>query len=80
MLGDLEVEVSVRLSFMRLSHDISTVVPLSSRITYEGDVCSYDVIDSCYKVSVDGDAKVFSIGDTGMVIFWMVPQVGALLW
>ena len=38
-------EVSSRLSFMRLSYDISTVVPFSRRITYGGDFCSYDVID-----------------------------------
>ena len=65
---------------MRLSYDLSTVVPLSRRITYGGDVCSYDVIDSCSKVSVDEDAAILSIGDTGMEILLMVPRVGVLLW
>ena len=80
LLGDLGGEVSSRLSFMRSSYDLSTVVTLSRRITYGGDVCSSDVIDSCSKVSVDGDAAVLSIGDTGMGIFLIVPQVGVLLW
>ena len=37
--GDLGGEVSSRLSFMRSSYDLSTVVPESSRITYGGDSC-----------------------------------------
>ena len=45
-LRDLGVEVSSRLSLMRSSYDISTVIPLFRRITYGGDVCSSDVIDS----------------------------------
>ena len=65
---------------MRSSYDRSTVVPFSRRITYWGDVCSSDVIDSCSKVSVDGDAAVLSIGDTGMGIFLMVTRFGVLLW
>ena len=79
-LGDLGVEASSRLSFMRPSYDLSTVVPFPRRITYGGDVCSSDVIDSCYKVSVNGDAAVLSIGDTGMGIFLMVPRVGVYFW
>ena len=38
------------------------------------------LIDSCSKVSADGDATVLSIGDNGMGIFLMVPRVGVLLW
>ena len=45
MLGDLGVDVSSRLSFMRSSYDRLTVIPLSRRITYVGDVGSSDVID-----------------------------------
>ena len=80
LLGGSGGEVSSRLSFMRSSHDILTVVPLSRRITYGGDFCSSDVIDSCSKGYVDGDAAVLSIGDTGMGIFLMVPRVGVALW
>ena len=72
-LGDLGVEVSSLLSFMRSSYNLSNVVPLSRRITYGVGVCSSDVIDSCSKVYVDGDAAVLGIGDTGMGIFLMVP-------
>ena len=64
---------------MRLSYDLSTVLPFSSRITCRGDVCSSDFIDSCYKFSVDGDSAVISIGDTRMGIFLMVARVGVLL-
>ena len=64
---------------MSSSYDISIVVPLSRRITYGGDVCSYGVIDSCYEVSVNGAAAVLSIGDNGMGIFLMVPPVGIYL-
>ena len=39
-----------------------------------------DVMKSCYKVSVDADAAVLIIGNTGMGIFLMVPQVGVSLW
>ena len=53
LIGDLGVEVSSRLSFMRSSYDLFTVVPFSRRITNGGDVCSFDVIDSRSKVSVD---------------------------
>ena len=65
---------------MRSSYDILTVVPFSRRITYGGDVCLSDVIESCYKGYVDGDAAALSIGDTGMGIFLMVPRVGVSLW
>ena len=79
-LGDLGVEVSYRLSFMRSLYYISTLLPSSGRITYGGDVCSYDVIDSCSKVSVNGEAAVLSSGDNGIGIFFMVPQVGVSFW
>ena len=49
---------------MRSSYDLLSVVPLSRRITYGGDVYSSDVIDSCSKLSVDGDAAILSISDT----------------
>ena len=64
---------------MRSSYDLSTVVPFPRRITYGGDVCSSDVIDSCSKVPVNGDAAVLSIGDNGMGIFLIVPRVGISL-
>ena len=79
-LGGLGVEVSSRLSFMRSPYDLSTVIPLSRRITYGGDVCSSDVIDSCSKVYGNGDAAVLNIGDNEMGIFLMVPRVGISLW
>ena len=79
LLGYLGFDLSYRLSFMRSSYDLSTVVPLSKRITYGGDVCSYDVIDSCSNVSVHGDDAVINIGDNGMRIFLMVPRVGISL-
>ena len=47
LLGDLGSEVSSRLSFMRMSYDLSTVVPDSRRITYGGDFCSSDVMELC---------------------------------
>ena len=79
MLGDLGGEVSSRLSFMRSSYEISTVVPESRRITYWGDCfVSYDM-DFFSKGSANGDAAQLRIGDTGMEIFLMVPQAGALL-
>ena len=65
-LGGLGVEVSSRISFMRSSYDLSTLVPFSRRIKYGGYVCSSDVIDSCSKVSVTGDATVINIGHNGM--------------
>ena len=64
---------------MRSSYDILTVVPESRRITYGGDFCSSDVMELCSKGSVDVDAEVLSIGDTGMVILLMVPRVDVLL-
>ena len=75
-LGDLGVEVSSRVSLMRLSYVCSTVIPLSIRITYGGGVCSSGVIDSCSKVYGTGDAAVFNIGDNGIGIFLMVPRFG----
>ena len=80
LLGDLGGEVSSRLSFMRSLYDIFTVVPLSRRITYGGELFSSYVMESCSKVSVDRDAAVSSIGDTRMGIFLMVPRVGVFLW
>ena len=80
LLGDLGGEVSSRQSFMGSSYDLLTVVPLSRRIIYGGDICSSDFIELCSKGSVDGDATVLSIWDTGMRIFLMVPRVGVLLW
>ena len=79
LLGDLGVDVSSRVSLMRSSYDCLTVMPLSSRITYVGDVGSSDVIDSCSKFSGIGDAAVFNIGDNGIIIFLMVPWVGIYL-
>ena len=64
---------------MRFSYDRSTVIPLSSRITYGGDFGSSDVMDSCSKSSGTGDAAVFNIGDNGIRIFLMVPRVGISL-
>ena len=78
-LGDLGGEVSSRLSFMRSSYDLSTVVPESRIITYGGDYCVSDDIESCSKGSVDGDAVHLRIGDTGMGIFLMVPRAGVSL-
>ena len=80
LIGDWGGEVSSRLSFMRLTYDLSTVVPFSRIITYGVDVCSSDVIDLCSKGSVDGDAAVLVIGYTVMGIFLMVPEVGVSLW
>ena len=65
---------------MILSYDLSTVIIFSRRITYGGDVFSSDVIDSCSKVSVTGDAAVLNIGDNGMGIFFMVLRFGISLW
>ena len=80
LLGELGGEVLSRLSFMRSSYDISTVVPFSRRITYGGNFCSSGVMESCSKGSLGGYTAVLSIGDTGMRIFLMVPRVGVLLW
>ena len=79
MLGDLGGEVSSRLSLMRLSYDISTVVRESSRITYGVDCCVSDDMEYFYEGYVDVDAARFRIGDTGMVILLMVTQSGASL-
>ena len=78
-LGDLEGEASSQRSWMRLSYDLSTVVPESSRITYGGDSCVSDDMESLSGFSVDLDTAHFRIGYTGMVILLMVPQAGAFL-
>ena len=78
-LGYLRVYLSSQVSFMRSPYDRSTVIPVSTRITYGGDVGSFDVIDSCSKFSGTGDATVFNIGDNGIGIFLMVPRVGISL-
>ena len=66
-----------RLYWMRSSYDFSAVVPESSRITYGGDSCVSDDMDSLYECYVYGDAANFRIGDTGMGIFLMVSRAGA---
>ena len=80
LLGDLGVEVLYRLSLMRSSHDLLTVIQFSWRITYGGHFCSSGVIDSCSKVSVIGDAAVFNIGNIGIGILLTVPRFGISLW
>ena len=47
LLGDLGVDLSYLVSFMRSSYDRLTVISLSRRIKYGGDVASSDVIYSC---------------------------------
>ena len=79
LLGDLGVDVSSRLSLMISLYECSTVMPLSRRITYEGDVRSSDVIDSCSKSSGTGDAIVFNIGGNGIGILLMVRRLGISL-
>ena len=64
---------------MKSSYDILTVVPESRRITYGGDFFSSDVMESCYKGSVDGYSAVIIIGDTVMGILLVVPQDGVSL-
>ena len=73
MIGDLEGEVSSRLSCMRSSDDFLKVAPESRRIIYGGDSCVSDDIESLSEFSLDGDAANFRIGDTGMGILFMVP-------
>ena len=70
LLGELGVGVSSRVSLMRLSYDHSTVVPLSRRITYGGDVGSSDVIDYFSKSSGTGDAAVLILGLMGLEYSW----------
>ena len=79
LIGDLGGELSSRLSFIRSSYDLSTVVPESRRITYGGDICSSDDVKLCSKGSVDVDAALLRIGGTGMVILLMVPLSGVSL-
>ena len=62
---------------MSSSYDLLTVVPESRRITYGGDSCVSDNIESLSEYYVDGDAALFRIGDTGMGIFLMVTRAGA---
>ena len=50
---------------MRSSYDRSTLISLSRRITYGGDVGSSDVIDSCSKSSGTGDTAVLILGIMG---------------
>ena len=78
LIGDTGGEVSSRLSLMRSSYDLSTVVPESRRITYGGDYCVSDDMESLSECSVDGDATHFRIGDTGMGILFMVPRAVTL--
>ena len=73
LLGDLEGGASSRLSWMRSSYDFSTLVLASRRITYRSDSCISDDMESLSECSVGGDATHFSIGDTGMGIFLIVP-------
>ena len=74
LLGDLGFEVSYRVSLMRLSYDCSNVILLSGRIPYRGNVGSYDVVNSCSKVSGTGDAAFLYKGN-GIGIFLMVPRI-----
>ena len=76
LLGDLGVDLLSRVSLMISLYDRSTVIPLSRRITYGGDVRSSDVIDSRSKSSGTGDVAVFNIGDNGIGIFLMVLRFG----
>ena len=45
LLGGLGFEVSSQVSLMRSSYDRFTVIPLSMRIIYVGDVGLFDFID-----------------------------------
>ena len=63
---------------MRLPYDFLTLVPDYRIITYGGDSCVSDEMESLSDCSVDGDAKHVNIDDTGMGIFLMVLQAGAL--
>ena len=51
---------------------------MSRIITYWGDSCVSDEMESLYYFSVDGDAAHFIIGDPGMGIFFMVTRAGTL--
>ena len=66
LLGDLGVYLSSQVPLMISSYDLLTVIPLSRRITYGGDLGSYDVINSCSKSSGTGDAAVFNLGIIGL--------------
>ena len=79
LLGDLGVDLSSQVSLPRLLYDRSAVIPLSRRITYGGALGFSDVINSCSKSFGTGDAAVFNIGDNGIGILLMVPQVGISL-
>ena len=58
---------------MRLPYDFLTLVPDYRIITYGGDSCVSDEMESLSDCSVGGDAAHFSIGDTGIGIFLMLP-------
>ena len=73
----MEGEVSSRLSWMRSSYDFLTVVPEYKIITYGGDSCISDDMESLSECYLGGDAAHFRIGDTGMGIFLMMPRSGA---
>ena len=79
LLGDLGGEVSTQLSLMRSSYDFSAVVPESRRITYDSDSFVSDDMEYLSEGYVDEDDALLRIGDTGMVIFLMVPRAGASL-
>ena len=63
---------------MRLPYDFLTLVPDYRIITYGGDSCVSDEIESFSGCYLYGDATHFSIGDTGIGIFLMVPRYCAL--
>ena len=77
MLGDLEGEASYQTDWMRSSYDFLTVALESRRIIYRGDSCISDEMEPLLDCSVDGDSANFSIGETGIGMFLMVPQAGA---
>ena len=72
-LCDSEGRASSRPAWISLSYDFSIVVTESRRITYGGGSCFSDEMESLSDCSVGGDAAHFSIGDTGIGIFLMVP-------
>ena len=78
LIVDLEGGASSQLSWIRSSYYLSTVVPDSIIITYGGDSCLYDDMESLYEFYVGGYVTHFRVGDTGMVIFFMLPRAGIL--
>ena len=79
LIGDLGGEVPSRLSLMRSSYNLSTLVLESRRITYGDDSCVSNDMESLSEVYVDRYSAHFRIGDTAMVIFLLAPKAGALL-